>query len=207
MPYPALSSLLAPLATLIDGSATFTNYELEVLGTVSPGPEGGVPVGLVGFAFIQACIAFVIGPGTCHDVVITPDRNSRENCHHAYFFDCDRENEDFIQGATCGAAGLGGGGGGGAPTLTFPSFSVSGTTDLGLGALNPTFTVTGDVSASIPLPSCPWDCGDGDGNVGIVDFLALLGQWGGPGSCDFDGGGNVGITDFLALLANWGACP
>ena len=54
---------------------------------------------------------------------------------------------------------------------------------------------------------CPWDCNDGgtDGTVGIVDFLALLGQWGNPGSCDFDGGG-VGITDFLELLANWGPC-
>ncbi len=56
-------------------------------------------------------------------------------------------------------------------------------------------------------PPCPWDCdGSGDGVVGIVDFLALLGQWEGPGSCDFDGGG-VGIVDFLNLLANWGDCP
>ncbi len=55
--------------------------------------------------------------------------------------------------------------------------------------------------------TCPWDCGgDNDDNVGIVDFLALLAQWGGPGSCDFDGGG-VGIVDFLKLLANWGPCP
>jgi len=54
---------------------------------------------------------------------------------------------------------------------------------------------------------CTWDCGgDNDGDVGIVDFLALLAQWGSPGSCDFDGGG-VGIVDFLALLANWGPCP
>ena len=54
---------------------------------------------------------------------------------------------------------------------------------------------------------CPWDCDDGDGNVGIVDFLALLSQWGMTGtSCDFDGGG-IGITDFLLLLANWGPCP
>ncbi len=53
---------------------------------------------------------------------------------------------------------------------------------------------------------CPWDCGDGDGQVGIVDFLAVLAQWGSPGSCDFDGGG-VGINDFLELLANWGPCP
>ncbi len=58
-------------------------------------------------------------------------------------------------------------------------------------------------------PACPWDCDGGvstDGTVGIVDFLTLLAQWGGPGSCDFDGGG-VGINDFLALLANWGPCP
>ncbi len=56
-------------------------------------------------------------------------------------------------------------------------------------------------------PPCPWDCDSGiDGTVGIVDFLTLFSQWGGPGTCDFDGGG-VGITDFLQLLANWGPCP
>ncbi len=66
-----------------------------------------------------------------------------------------------------------------------------------------------DMGAYELQASCPWDC-DGaesiDGTVGIVDFLTLLAQWGGPGSCDFDGGG-VGITDFLELLANWGPCP
>ncbi len=57
------------------------------------------------------------------------------------------------------------------------------------------------------LIQCPWDCGDQDGTVGIVDFLALLGQWGQVGSsCDFDGGG-VGIVSFLDLLGNWGPCP
>ena len=52
---------------------------------------------------------------------------------------------------------------------------------------------------------------DGDGSVGILDFLALLAAWGPcPGSCppscpgDLDGDCSVGITDFLALLANWG---
>jgi hypothetical protein len=56
-------------------------------------------------------------------------------------------------------------------------------------------------------PVCPWDI-DGDGAVGITDFLALLGAWGpNPGHpADFDGDGEVGITDFLALLANWGPC-
>ena len=68
------------------------------------------------------------------------------------------------------------------------------------------------LSASISAPQavlvvCPWDCEPvPEGTVGITDFLALLGQWNSPGSCDFDGGG-VGITDFLDLLANWGPCP
>ena len=53
---------------------------------------------------------------------------------------------------------------------------------------------------------CPWDCGNGDGVVNVVDFLALLAQWGEPGSCDFDGDG-VGVTDFLDMLAWWGPCP
>ncbi len=55
---------------------------------------------------------------------------------------------------------------------------------------------------------CPWDCEQvPNGDVGIVDFLTLLGQWGQVGvSCDFDGTG-VGIVAFLSLLANWGPCP
>jgi photosystem II stability/assembly factor-like uncharacterized protein len=59
-------------------------------------------------------------------------------------------------------------------------------------------------TAGVP---CPWDCAEpADGDVGVVDFLALLAQWDAPGSCDFDGGG-VGVTDFLELLAHWGPCP
>ncbi len=59
----------------------------------------------------------------------------------------------------------------------------------------------------IKTAQCPWDCGDGDRNVGIVDFLALLAQWNIVNApCDFNGGG-VGIVDFLKLLANWGPCP
>ena len=49
---------------------------------------------------------------------------------------------------------------------------------------------------------------DGDGAVGINDFLALLATW---GSCaedcclaDLDLDGDVGITDFLIMLAKWG---
>ena len=55
---------------------------------------------------------------------------------------------------------------------------------------------------------CPWDCGEpADGEVGVVDFLALLAQWGQfAAPCDFDNQG-VGVVDFLDLLANWGPCP
>ncbi len=51
---------------------------------------------------------------------------------------------------------------------------------------------------------------DGDGLVGITDFLILLAEWGPcdapcPPTCaaDLDGDCLVGITDFLLLLANW----
>jgi photosystem II stability/assembly factor-like uncharacterized protein len=51
---------------------------------------------------------------------------------------------------------------------------------------------------------------DGDGTVGILDFLALLPAWGPcaepcPPACaaDLDGDCTVGVLDFLLLLANW----
>ncbi len=54
---------------------------------------------------------------------------------------------------------------------------------------------------------CPADI-DGDGTVGINDFLDLLAAWGpNPGHpADIDGDGTVGINDFLTLLAAWGPC-
>jgi hypothetical protein len=60
-------------------------------------------------------------------------------------------------------------------------------------------------------PPCPWDL-DGDGMVGVTDFLDLLANWGPciylPPDCpwDFDADGVCGVTDFLALLAHWGPC-
>ena len=51
---------------------------------------------------------------------------------------------------------------------------------------------------------------DGDGVVGITDFLDLLAVWGPcpepcPPHClgDVDTDCDVGVTDFLILLANW----
>ena len=52
---------------------------------------------------------------------------------------------------------------------------------------------------------CPSDL-DGDGNVGIEDFLIVLGSWGGPGG-DVNGDGTTDIDDFLAVLGTWGPCP
>ena len=50
---------------------------------------------------------------------------------------------------------------------------------------------------------------DGDGTVGIEDFLILLAEWGpcpgepDPCPADLDDDGAVGIIDFLMLIANW----
>ena len=51
-----------------------------------------------------------------------------------------------------------------------------------------------------------FDC---DGQVGIVDFLTLVANWGPcsvPTACpwDLDRDGVVSITDFLILVVNWG---
>jgi hypothetical protein len=59
-----------------------------------------------------------------------------------------------------------------------------------------------------PVPLCPWDCGyPPDGLVSILDVLAMLAQWGGPGTCDFNIDGVVSILDFLKMLSQWGPCP
>ncbi len=61
----------------------------------------------------------------------------------------------------------------------------------------------------VTVPDCSPECDlDGDGVVGIMDYLALLGVWGSCPDCsscpaDFDGDCDVGITDVLELLANW----
>jgi hypothetical protein len=54
---------------------------------------------------------------------------------------------------------------------------------------------------------CPADCGDDNGQVATADLLALLSQWGGPGSCDLNGDLIVSTGDLLDLLGEWGPCP
>ena len=68
----------------------------------------------------------------------------------------------------------------------------------------------------VTVPDCSPACDlDGDGVVGITDFLALFVAWGPCSDCatpqacpaDFDGDCAVGITDLLTLLEHWGAAP
>ncbi len=91
------------------------------------------------------------------------------------------------------------------------SFSVPLTAGLGPGIDRFVVTVQEVARTTILAPDplyqyfAPGDL-DGDGAVGILDFLTLLALWGPcPAPCpgDLDGDGMVGITDFLTLLANW----
>jgi predicted outer membrane repeat protein len=57
---------------------------------------------------------------------------------------------------------------------------------------------------------CPCDCAlPPDGTVNVVDFLALLADWGGAGPCNCadPSDGVVNVVDFLAMLGAWGSCP
>ncbi len=96
-------------------------------------------------------------------------------------------------------------------TLVFPGIDFTTSLDLGLGAMNPTMQVTGDITMTL-VPPCPWDCdGSDDGNVNVTDLLALLAQYDplapavcdGGESCDYDGNGCVDVTDLLKLLSHY----
>jgi len=119
----------------------------------------------------------------------------------------DEIDWDLLDPASLGLAyGFSVGGNGGPGDLPFVSGGFVG--EIAMFRFN-NFAIDGTEVLSrfdAVFAMCPWDCGAADGNVGIVDFLALLAQWGGPGMCDFDGGG-VAITDFLTLLEQWGPCP
>jgi hypothetical protein len=64
-----------------------------------------------------------------------------------------------------------------------------------------------DVNGNAVPDECDVDV-NGDGVVGVLDFLQLLAAWGLCEECadcpeDFDSDCLVGVTDFLMLLANW----
>ncbi|MHC4100722.1 MAG: dockerin type I domain-containing protein [Planctomycetota bacterium] len=53
---------------------------------------------------------------------------------------------------------------------------------------------------------CPGDV-NGDGSVGVIDLLAVIGAWGAAGGpADVDADGVVGITDALDVIDRWGSC-
>ncbi len=60
-------------------------------------------------------------------------------------------------------------------------------------------------------PTCFGDV-DGDGDVGIVEFMQVLADWGpcpslpAPCESDYNRDGIVGINDLLISLARWGPC-
>ncbi len=94
--------------------------------------------------------------------------------------------------------------------MSFPGINIiDAPIDLGLGAMNPTATITGDIVGTLQpvVIACPADT-DGSGAVGVTDFLAVLSKWGPCAACaeDIDNDGTVGVLDFLAVLANWGSC-
>ncbi|MHC4825715.1 MAG: M12 family metallo-peptidase [Planctomycetota bacterium] len=71
--------------------------------------------------------------------------------------------------------------------------------------------IAGDLNGNDVPDECdiPGDL-DGDGAVGVTDFLLLLAAWGPCADCgacpaDLDGDCDVAISDFLILLANWTA--
>ncbi len=90
----------------------------------------------------------------------------------------------------------------------FDADTPPGDTTVTLGLFKPgdPDSMTGSTVGPL-VPRIPGDV-NGDGEVGITDFLALLAAWGPCADCDvcpadFDGDCAVGITDMLILLANW----
>lgn len=57
-------------------------------------------------------------------------------------------------------------------------------------------------------PSCGADL-DGSGDVGFVDLMTVVAQWGSCAGCgaDITGDGRVGFNDLAAVLEAWGECP
>ena len=98
-----------------------------------------------------------------------------------------------------------------ARTIAAPVFDEAGDTWLGDGS---GIQLWENMLTLVPPVACPWDL-NGSGDVGVLDLLVLLVNWGpcptacppqGP-YCGFDDDCIIGILDLLILLANWGPCP
>jgi hypothetical protein len=56
-------------------------------------------------------------------------------------------------------------------------------------------------------PACYLADVDKDGEVGVIDLLSVIDQWGTDGSADVNGDGVVDVGDLLAIVDSWGQCP
>ena len=86
--------------------------------------------------------------------------------------------------------------------------SFSNVTRIELVNITDLFGIGWDTFSFSVMTELPCDL-NGDGIVGITDFLSLLSAWGLCSDCgtcpaDFDGDCSVGIQDMLILLGNWG---
>jgi len=147
------------------------------------GPDGTDPDLVASTAYAQSCSCINPGVGT---VAVT-------DAIYVFAGAADVAGTPILQGFPCAVA-------------EGPTF---GNTYL----LSVDVTDNGDPSpqvCGVAVTPCPWDCqAVPDQNVGINDFLDLLGQWSQVGTpCDFgDGPPGVGVEDFLSLLGHWGPCP
>jgi hypothetical protein len=79
-----------------------------------------------------------------------------------------------------------------------------------------TYKVAGEVNGFMVVPApaeCPADIApfnQPDGNVNVIDLLAIIGTWGPctPGNCaaDTNGDAAVNVVDLLAIINAWGQC-
>jgi hypothetical protein len=105
-------------------------------------------------------------------------------------------------------AGAGGGTGVDLAAVKLPAASYVRISNPGDPATTPAVEI--DALSDVSPDARPADL-DGDGVVGILDFLLMLGSWGpcpeSPACCraDLNGDNTVSVGDFLLLLGAWGS--
>ena len=66
------------------------------------------------------------------------------------------------------------------------------------------------IGCEASTPFCPADV-DGNLNVGVLDLVEVIVNWGDcgdPGDCpgDVNGDGTIGVGDLIEVIVNWGPC-